>query len=305
MNVKALLAVTVTLLFWSSAFAGIRQALDGGYSPGHVVLIRFLSASAVFAVYALITRMKLPELRDLPRILMLSLVGVTLYHTTLTYGELSVPAGITSLIIASAPTFTALIAAIYLKDRLSAKGWLGIVIGFLGIALISFGSGHSHSFTIGALIILFSALCSAVFFVLQKPLFAKYSPIDLTIYFTWLGTLPMLVFSPGLFTQLVHAPSAATWSAIYIGVFPAAIANVAWAIALSAARTSIVSTALYINPVLAVFIAWIWLGEVPHPFALVGGAITITGVVIVNLWGTAKQRVRITSTNQDSKLLHK
>jgi len=64
-NLKALAAVAISLVLWASAFAGVRAALTG-YPPGDLVLLRFLIASACLAVWALVSRMPLPRLRDLP-----------------------------------------------------------------------------------------------------------------------------------------------------------------------------------------------------------------------------------------------
>ena len=60
---RVALAITVTLILWSSAFAGIKVGLKG-YSPGHLVLLRFLTASLVLLIYAVLTRMPLPEKKD-------------------------------------------------------------------------------------------------------------------------------------------------------------------------------------------------------------------------------------------------
>ena len=105
-----LLALGVTVLIWASAFAGIRAALES-YSPGHLALLRFLVASTLLAAYAVAVRMPLPSLRDLPAVLLGGFLGFTVYHVGLAFGQVTVEAGSASLIIASVPVFTALLAA--------------------------------------------------------------------------------------------------------------------------------------------------------------------------------------------------
>ncbi len=92
-------AAAVTLVLWASAFAGIRAALAGpglagplAYSPGQLAVFRFLVASAVLAVVAVATRLKLPKLRDLPTIALAGFLGITVYHVALNYGEIKVSA---------------------------------------------------------------------------------------------------------------------------------------------------------------------------------------------------------------------
>ena len=96
---RIIMAIAFTLIFWASAFAGIRVGLKA-YSPENLVLFRFLTASIVLLVYAIITRMPLPERKDLPAIFFLGFIGITVYHLALTFGELKVTADSTSLLIA-------------------------------------------------------------------------------------------------------------------------------------------------------------------------------------------------------------
>ena len=119
----------MTTILWASAFAGIRVGLEA-YGLGQVALMRFLVASTVLAAYAAITRMRLPERRDLPAVFQAGFLAFTVYHVAPT-----VSAGAASILINTAPLLTALPAVTFLGERLRALGWVGMAVSFLGAAL--------------------------------------------------------------------------------------------------------------------------------------------------------------------------
>jgi drug/metabolite transporter (DMT)-like permease len=282
-------AIVVALLLWASAFAGIRAGLES-YGPGQVALLRFGTASLVFLIWATINRMRPPDTRDLPRIALAGFLGITVYHVALNYGEVTVTAGAASLIISASPIITALLSTMFIGERLSVWGWVGIVVSFAGVALISLGEGGGLAFEPGAALVFVSAIATSVYFIVSKRPLRRYTALEFTSYAIWAGTVPMLIFAPGLITQMAGASPEATWAVIYLGIFPGAVAYVLWSYALSRMPATALSTFLYFQPVNAIIIAWWWLGEIPAPLALAGGLISLAGVAVVNTRGTAAER---------------
>lgn len=280
-------AIVAALLLWASAFAGIRAGL-ASYGPGEVALLRFGTASVVLAVYAAVTRMRLPDRRDIPIIVLAGVLGITVYHVALNYGERTVESGAAALLISASPIFTTMFSARFLRERISGWGWTGILVSFAGVALISLGEGGGVSLNTDALLILIAAVSTSLYFIVSKPPLRRYSGLEFTSYAIWAGTVPMLLFAPSFARHFVTAQPSSTLAVVYLGIFPGAISYVLWNHALSKMPASTLSAFLYVQPVNAAVIAWFWLGEVPGLLTLIGGVICIAGVVVVNTKGAQR-----------------
>ena len=277
-------AVAVTVVLWASAFAGIRAGLRS-YGPFELVAFRFIVAALILLALARPLRIGLPARRDLPCLLGIGFSGMVLYPLLLTVGEQHVTAGVSSLVMASQTIIVAILATIFLGERLRVWGWLGSLIGFSGIVVISLGKKGGLEVDLGVLWPLAAALATSVYFVFQKPLLTRYSGLQVATWSIWCGALFMLPFVWSLAGQVAVANWQATASTLYLAVFPTAIAYVTWSYALASAPASYIINALYLIPPLAVVIAYLWLGERPSPLSLIGGAVTLAGVVLIGSKG--------------------
>jgi drug/metabolite transporter (DMT)-like permease len=103
-----------------------------------------------------------------------------------------------------------------------------------------------------------------------------------TSYAVWVAAVALAPFGIGLPATVATAPMAATGAAVYLGIFPSAIAFWCWFTALERIEVSRAAVFLNLGPVLTVLIAFVWLGELPSPVSFGGGALVLAGVAIAN-----------------------
>ncbi len=279
---KTKLAIFTTVILWASAFVGIRAGLQS-YGPGELALLRFLVGSiGMLILYLRLPQRHIPTKKEILPLLMISVLGIGVYNIALNYGELTVTAGIASFIIGLIPVLSILLATTFLRERFRHRAWLGVIVSFLGLFVIAHSKGATIYAIHGVWYIVLAAFMSAIFTVWQKPFLEKFHPIEIASFAIWGGTLLLLFYTPGLIKQFPQATWQATTWAVYMGIFPAAIAYAAWSYALAHAPASKVVVYLYAMPFIATLMGWLLLGEIPLVSSLVGGVITILGAFIVN-----------------------
>jgi drug/metabolite transporter (DMT)-like permease len=277
----ALAAFAFSALVWGSAFAGIRAGL-AAYTPVQIALLRFSVASLVLGLIALVRGLPMPRLKDLPGLALIGLLGITLYNVAIGQAQRSLTSGTTSFLVASAPIWMALLGSLVFKERLGLKGWAGILLSFLGVTLIALGSKSGLRFQPAALLALAAALCQSLLFLGQKPFLKRYSPLQVTTYAIWAGTLFLLPFGGGLLAAMARAPLATSDAVVYLGIFPGALGYLTWSYGLARLPAATAGSFLYLVPPIALGLGWLAFREVPAGLALQGGALVLIGVALVN-----------------------
>lgn len=281
LNGRALAFVGVALVTWSSAYAAIAYAL-GSFTPGEVAFARLGLASLCFAALLRIRRVPLPPKREWLRLAVLGVIGLTVYHLCLNYGETRIASGTASIVIALSPAATVAVSAIWMHERLSQRTLLGLGVALVGVVLVVLASGKRLSFQPMAALVLVSVLASAIYFVGLKPLLTRYGTLGVTAFGFFAATLGALPLGWRLPQALVAAPWSHIGALIYLGVAPTFVGYIAWNAAIHRSSASKVSSFIYFSPPIAVLIGWAWLGERPGALTLVGGVVTVAGVVLAN-----------------------
>jgi drug/metabolite transporter (DMT)-like permease len=279
LDATTLAATAIAIVTWSSAFAAIAYGLEV-FTPPELSLLRFLIASSILAVPVASGAIKLPPLRDWPAIAALGLSGITLYQLSLGYAMTRIPVGAAAVVIALAPGVTAALAALRLGERISRGTLAGLAVAFGGVVLIAIGSGSELRFEPMTLLALVAVFATSVYFVFQKPLLARTSPVGFTVASIFAGTLGLVPFGLDLPAKIAAAPASQLWSAVYLGIAPTIVGYFSWNFALSRAPAAKVSSFLYVQPLVASAIAWLWLGQTPSLLTAIGGSLAIGGVVL-------------------------
>lgn len=279
MKGSANLAAAGTVLLWASAFPAIAVAVPR-LGPAGLAVARLAVASAALALAAPLLGVRRPRARDLPLIALCGLAGMTGYQLLLNAGERVVSAGTASLLVATAPVYASLLAAAFLGERAGGRRWAGSAVALAGTAVIA--ASHGLGFGASALIVLAAAVLQAIFHTAQKPLLARYTGFEVTAYAMWAGTAFILPWTGSLLRALPQAGEPAIASAVFLGLAPSAAGFVLWAYAMARLDVGRVTLSLYLVPAAAIVIALAWLGQVPGPAELGGGAIALAGVILAS-----------------------
>jgi drug/metabolite transporter (DMT)-like permease len=245
-------ALMVTIALWAAAFPAIRVGVAGLGAAG-LSLARLLVASMALAVAAPFVGIRRPDRHDLPLIGVCGLTGMAAYQLLLNQGELTVPAGTASLLIATVPLYSAVIAMLVLGEPSSARRWLGIGLGLAGSALVALGGSGGFRLDRAALLVLAAAVAQAIYHTAQKPLLRRYTSFEVTAYAMWTGTALSLPLIPAMLGPLPSAPRPALIAVVLLGLGPSALG-----------------------------VAFVWLHELPRPVELAGGLVAVAGVVIAS-----------------------
>ncbi len=285
----AYLKLIFAAVAWGISFIATKVAV-AEVPPPVVVWLRF-TIGLVLLLAFIISRglLKLPTFKDGCYFALLGFIGITLHQWLQSTGLVTSQASTTSWIVSTAPIFIALLAWIFLREKLGLIAVAGICLATLGVLLVVTKGNFSGMFTgnigtSGDLLVLISAPNWAVFSVLSRRALKKFPALFVLFYvmlFGWMFSSIHFLSINGL--VFLHQISYAGWLAIgFLGIGCTALAYIFWYDGLQAITASQAGVFLYIEPLVSLVAAALILGETITLPALFGGSLILLGVWLVN-----------------------
>src|SRR5512139_2121385 len=283
---EAIFAVVV----WGGTFIATKIALQEA-SPATIVWVRFAIGVVILgAAVVLRKQFELPQRSDVAYLALLGFLGVAFHQWLQATGLQTAQATTTAWIVASTPVFIAILGWLVLKEKFGLIRIAGIMLAAAGVlTVVSKGNiaalASGKEGTVGDLLIFISAINWAVYTVLSRRELGRHPAARMMFYlmlFGWLFTTVWIFgFGPGL-SELAGL-GIRSWAAILVlGVFGSGLAYIAYYDALQALPASQLGAFLNIEPLVTTLMASAMIGEAITVVTLLGGAIILLGVYMVN-----------------------
>jgi len=284
-HLEAIFAV----LAWGASFIATKVVLQD-ISPIAVVWLRFSMGVVILGITSAVRKQfSIPHKNEWGYFALLGFLGITFHQWLQSNGLQTSEAGTTAWIVSTTPVFMALLGLFVLKEKLNWIKTLGIILAFVGVILV-ISDGNIASISIGTfgapgdVLIMVSAVNWAVFSVLSRR-GLKTHPASLMMFyvmvFGWAFT-SVLFFTGSDLGEFSKLTPHGWFGVIFLGVFCSGLAYIAWYDALQALSSAQTGVFLYIEPLVAVIVAFFILGEAITVASLFGGGVIILGVWLVN-----------------------
>ena len=250
--------------------------------------LRVAIAAVVLIAIVLVVGAPLPSRRTMLALLGLGALGNGVYQFFFVEGIARTSASDTALVVAASPALIALIGRVRGVERVSRRGVAGIILSIAGIALVVYGSARQvsgRSSLIGDLLVLCGALSWSVYTVFLKPYTERVPGFQLAAITMMGGAVPLLVMAaPAMIRANWSGVPLGGWVAVlYSGVGALVIAYYFWYRGVRVIGPT--RTAMYTNlqPVIAVLVAWMMLGETPTSWQGIGAACIMGGLLLTRM----------------------
>lgn len=292
----------------STAIFGLSHTIAKEVMPHYVggmgfIFFRIAGACILFWIASLFIKKERIDPKDYGKILLGSLFGMGLNMISFFKGlELSTPIN-SGVISTLTPLIVLVLSAIYLRERLNSRKYLGISIGLIGaLILVASGGGYSSIYNapnilLGDILLIIKALTSGMFLVIVTPLTRKYSSITLMKWMFLIGFFLTVPFTYGEFSEVVWSELGfrAIWRISFVVICTTFLVYLLNAFTLKLLSPTVLSSMGYLQPVIAILFALATGNDQLDVYRFIAFILVIFGVYLVSIreltilatWGRA------------------
>ena len=282
----AWLALAIVYVVWGSTYLGIDLAVRT-MPPFLMASMRFLIAGPL--LYAWATRRgdrsDRPTARHWLSAFLIAAPMLAIGNAAVGWAEQTIDTGTASLIIASVPLWMALLDRVFYAQRLARTIVIGLVVGFGGVGLLVAPGGPGGGASRAAILLVFSSLAWALGSLYSRQAPQPQRPLVAAAMQMTAGGLILAVVSAASGEASgfhVSQVSLESWLGLaYLVVAGSLVAYTAYMWLLREVPTSLVGTYAYVNPVVAVLLGTVILGEPLTWRTLVGGGVILASVALI------------------------
>jgi len=288
MDVKLVVSLLAVAIVWGTTYLGIRIAVET-IPPWFVTTMRQSMAALILLVILLRKKefkwIGWPSMR---RQMLLSTLMIVVANGMTTVAEQTIPSGLTSLLNALSPIAVFLGSVAIGLQKPTLKGFIGVIIGFLGVAFIfrdGIGDLLDPNYKSGIMFLAIAILGWASGTIYAKKYTHESSNIILDLFYQFIFSAVVQLVLAFIFSPTIEPSS---WSlqslgaVVYLAVFGSVIGFFCYIYALKKVTATEVSILSYFNTVIAIFLGWLILDEVITIDLLIATVLIIVGVFITN-----------------------
>lgn len=292
----------VLITFWGSSFVVVKIALREGLTPISIATFRFLIAGGLFQALMFVGKnlghkYTTPGLKDFPKMMFLSLSGVTFFFAAQYTGIQMAGATIASILVCLlSPIFITVLSIVLFGDKLNKRQYVGVGVAAIGTFTVIAGSAlgiqGNEQFVLGGLVLLSTPILWTGYTLLGKKVMKKYHPLVVVAWVTSVGGLflfPISVVENSL--QQLFTMNLASWLAIlYLSITCTLLGYYIWLHVLKQVKAAVTSAFLFAEPLVTGMLAIASVGEKITVFIFAGGVLVLLGVYLVTQAHTNKHK---------------
>lgn len=281
------LSALLAAVFFALNVPATNYILNGWLTPLAYALVRMVGGVVVCWGLSIFVHGKVEPKKELLYFLLAGVFGMGLFFYLYAIGMDKTTPIDASILLTLSPVLVLLISAVAFKERITRRKLIGILIAMCGAisVIVLQGEGETSGGVIGNIFILVSATVYALYLVFTGDISKRYNPI---VMLRWVSLFAIIAYSPFCIEPLIESPLVSNAElipilvAIFIAVFPSAVAFILLLIAMKSLSTTIVSMYNYSIPIIASVVS-IALGEdVLHWIDPIAAVLVIFGVYLVN-----------------------